>query len=202
MSSYVPTDPEPLDLVDTRAPAPPASIGRRVVAGFGGLVALAVTALVTAGGALAVPIGMVLAAAVARRRSRPLSGLGSWLGAVLAAGVFVVGLSTILIANLPPGTLERVQRSIDSVSAAAADEQPPEWLQRVSPRAAAAAKPLPKGSTAERAVNLWATLTGAVFAWALISALIGTVGWLASLPLAYAVSGQWLLGRRSAARAP
>jgi len=200
MSSYVPIDPEPLDLADTRAPAPPASVGRRVVAGLGGVAALAVAALFTIGGALAAPVGMVIAAAVARRRARVLSGLGGWSAAVLAAAVFVVSISTIVVVRLPPGTLERVWRSADSAAAAAQSEPPPEWLQRVSPRAAAAARPLPKGSTAERAVNLWATVTGAVIAWALVSALIGTVGWLASLPLAYALSGRWPLGRTSPTR--
>jgi hypothetical protein len=203
MSSYVPADlEEPLDLADTPIPAPTASIGRRVVAGVGGVAALAVAALFTVGGALAAPLGMVIAAAVARRRLRVLSGLGSWLAAVLAAAVFVVSLSTTVIARLPPGTLERIWRSADSAAAAAQSEPPPEWLQRVSPRVAAAAKQPPKRSTAGRAVNLWAAIMGVVIAWALFSALIGTLGWLASLPLAYAVSGQWLLGRRSAARAP
>jgi hypothetical protein len=161
----------------------------RVVAGCGGTLALLIAAVFTGGGALLAPIGMAVAAAIARRRHDALSRRASWLGAVLAVGVVLIVIGSVVVASAPTGTFAQVQHSADSASAMA---KPPAWLERVAPGASAPAAQVRPHGTWGRALSIWTMVTGGLIGCAILAALIGTLGWLASLPLAYALTGGWL----------
>jgi hypothetical protein len=161
----------------------------RVIAGCGGVLALLIATLFTGGLALSAPIGMAVAAAIARRRHDALSRGASWLGAVLAVGAVLIVIGSVVVASAPTGTFAQIQHSADSASATA---KPPAWLERVAPGASApGAQVRPHGAWGG-AFSIWTMVTGGLIGCAILAALIGTLGWLASLPLAYAITGGWL----------
>jgi hypothetical protein len=91
---------------------------------------------------------------------------------------------------LPRGSYAQIRPASDSASANA---KPPAWLGRVAPGAGATVIKQPDPATGfGRAFQLWATITGAVIALAMFAAIVGSIGWLATLPLAFAWRGQWL----------
>jgi hypothetical protein len=161
----------------------------RIVAALLGAVALIITAILTGGGALGAFLGVVAAAMIARKQRRGLSRRASWVGAVAGSAVVLVGLSAWMFSALPRGSYAQIQRSADSASA---NSKPPAWLGRVAPNAGAPAlKPDPKSGLG-KGFQLWATITGGVMALAMFAAIVGSVGWLVTLPLAFAWRGQWL----------
>jgi hypothetical protein len=165
----------------------PASVGARVLAGCVGLVTLGIATFITAGGALVAPIGMGLSRLVMRRQHRTPTFTSSWLGAVGAVCVGLLIGGGVLVARAPTGTFAAVQRSVDS-STAISREHPPEWLRRI-------AGPVPTtpqfGQRTNRAFAAWGAVVGALLGCVLVGSVVGTVGWGASLPLAYAITGRW-----------
>jgi hypothetical protein len=74
---------------------------------------------------------------------------------------------------------------------------PPAWFERIAPGAAARAnarngRPSP---TISAAVGIWAIVVGTAIIAAVAAFLVGTVGWLATLPLAYGLTGHWIGSR-------
>jgi hypothetical protein len=162
----------------------------RIVAALLGIAALVVTAILTGGGTFCAFLGVFVAAIIASRKRRRLSRRASWLGAVAGSAIALAGFGVFAFRALPPGTYSQIQRSSDSASATA---KPPAWLERVAPGTGArmARKPsMPTGVA--RAFQLWASITGAVIGLVIVAAIVGTVGWLVTLPLAFAWRGQWL----------
>jgi uncharacterized membrane protein YgcG len=189
----------------TSNPEPPRAAVRdsgRVVAGIGGLLALAIAARFTFGAALLAPIGMAVASAIVRKRHHVLTRRTTWAGAVIAVGVVLICATAIPLAFVPAGTFAQIQRTADSVSAAP-QPPPPAWLERIAPGASAssAAQRRPSGALGS-AFNVWAMVVGSVFVTAILSAFIGTIGWAVSLPLVYAFTGRWLPSSRAPTAAP
>jgi hypothetical protein len=161
----------------------------RIAAGLLGAAALVITAIFTGGGTVAAFLGVVVAAIIARKRRRGLTRRASWLGAVIGSGVAMAVVAAVIFGRLPRGSYAQIQRSADSASA---NSKPPAWLGRIAPNAGAPAlKPDPKSGFG-KAFQLWATITGGVVALAIFAAIVGSVGWLVTLPLAFAWRGQWL----------
>jgi hypothetical protein len=169
-----------------------ASVGMRILMAGVGVITLGLATLITAGGALLAPLGMTVARAIVRRRHNVPTFTTSWLGAVGAAILGIMIVAGILTSRAPAGTLAAVQRSADS-SAAASQEHPPEWLRRMYPAAAATPQMSPR---ANRAFAMYGAVAGAVFVFGLLGTIVGSLGWAASLPLAYAVNGCWRTRRR------
>jgi hypothetical protein len=164
-----------------------------------GTLALGAAASATWGAALLAPIGMLLAAAVARRRRRPLTRGASWIGAVAAVTAAIIVAVGIVLALTPPGTLAQIQRSADSASAARADRSPV-WVERMKRGAGSAATDTVTARLIRsRAFVVWTGVMGGVLAVSVLGTIIGTLGWVAALPLAYALRGRWLSGSGSSA---
>jgi hypothetical protein len=170
------------------------SILRRVAAGAAGIATLIVTTLFTLGTVLAAPVGVLIARALARRRKRELSRGAAWLGAVSASIVGVVLVFGGMMAVAPPETRDLLRAAVDS--AQAQEQKPtelPEWLRRINPQAAqqnAAADRL----ASSRGFVTFFGFVGLVMACSMLGTLSGSIGWLASMLLGYAITGRWIRG--------
>ena len=191
--------------VGSYAPAAPptAGIAMRIAMGLIGAIALVAASVFTAGGAFAGAVGILIAFAIAKRRGRRLTRWGSWFGAVGTVAVALLVAMTVVFARLPAGSVDRFQRSMDSVSAAQKQQPPPAWLERIAPGSTAASRArrsaLPPG--AHDAIRVWSELRGGAIVGAVLSVLFGTVGWMPGLLLALAFSGRWIGSRYSPAPA-
>jgi hypothetical protein len=165
-----------------------ASVNRRIVAAVVGAATLGIAGIITAGIALAAPVGMAAARVMMRRQHKPSTLRSSWLGAVSAVAiVFLLFFGGVLV-RAPAGTFAKVQRSADS-AAAMRSEHPPAWLQRVAPGNVPAAPQLGRQTT--HALALLGGVAGGIIGCIVLGAVIGTIGWAASLPLAFAINGRW-----------
>jgi hypothetical protein len=162
--------------------------GKRIAAGIVGTIALGVVARYTLGGVLIAPIGMAIAWWVARRTGRQLSRTASWFAAIAATGVVLLALVGFAVTRMPAGSLAKIEKAADSSQVHR--QPPPAWLEKIAP-----------GSTARanaRQVNLgpsatmWFALVGAMFGVGMLAGFLGSVGWLAAMPLAYAIAGRWI----------
>ena len=177
----------------TAAAAPRAGVFARVLAVVAGIALFLIGGTVTLGLALAAPVGMLIAWAVARARRRPLTRLASWIAAMLAVAVVVGAVGTVAMASAPPGTLAQVERSIDSARVVGAAQPMPAWVERIAPGTAAAQRRSATTPFARsRAVMYWGAAMGAIFTCALFGAIAGTLGWGATALVAYGARGRWL----------
>ncbi len=173
---------------------PMAATTNRVALGIIGLGLLALVSLFTLGMALLTPVGMYVADRVARRDGHRLTRGMSWFGAVLAANLGIMIFGGVALTRLPGGVTGSLQHLADSAAATSKTQKPPDWMERIAPGASARAQatPTPKGLT--KAFVLWAAVIGGVIACTFFALIVGTLGWLPSLLLAYAATGRWLAG--------
>ena len=179
-------------------PAPrTAGAPMRVAMGVCGVLLLFAMTVATSGGALVGAFGILVASAIAARRHRPLTRFGSWLGAAGAVAIALVGAAAIGFASLPAGTVARLQRSMDSVSTTRKQPPPPAWVEKIAPGTTASSKMQPQvlSPGAFRAISIWGAVVGGTFAGGMISAVVGTLGWLPGLLLALAFTGRWIGAR-------
>ncbi len=164
---------------------------KQIAAGVAGIIALGVAARYTFGGVLIAPLGMMIASWFARRRGRQLSRSASWVAAVVAPGVVMLVVAGFAATQMPAGSWSKIQKAADSTKAHR--QPPPAWLERIAPgstaRANAQQVSFGPGATA------WFAVVGTMFGIGMVSGLVGTAGWLATMPLAYAITGRWIGSR-------
>jgi hypothetical protein len=169
------SSPMNLDTESSEAPPLPSvrrSNAKRIVAGVAGGVALLLAASFTLGGALVAAIGIAVTAAIARRRGRRLSGASSWIAAVAAVAVVLIGALGFTAARVPAGTLGQIRHAMDSSQA---NPPPaPAWLDRVAPGATARAnaRRSPASGNLEGAFGIWAIVVGTVFLIAMVAGFV------------------------------
>ena len=194
------------DMTSVITPVPERATGisllRRIVAGCAGIATLIFTALLTLGTVLAAPVGVLAARALARRRHRTLSRGAAWLGAVSASIIAVPLVFAGMLAIAPPGTADLLRAAVDS--AQAQEPKPadlPDWLTRMNPQAAqqnAVADRL----ASSRGFTMFFGIIGGVMAVSMLGTLSGSIGWVASMLLGYAITGRWIRGEGSPAAMP
>lgn len=162
--------------------------GKRLIAGIIGTIALGFLARYTFGVALIAPLGIAIAWWFARRAGRRLSGTASWVAAVTASLVAILAAAGFASTQLPPGFMSKVQQATDS--AEAHPQPPPAWLERIAPGSTARANA--QASNTKGTMSIGFLLFGATILIGMLSGFLGTVGWLATLPLVYAITGRWI----------
>ena len=168
-------------------------VAKRVVAGVAGAAALLLAGTFTLGGALVAAIGMGIGSAIARERGKRLTRTSSWVSAVAAVGVVLIGFFGVEAVRMDTGAVRQEFRH--AMDSSRAHPRPaPAWLERIAPGAAARAnaRNVPPNPTIEAAVGIWTIVVGTAVVAAVAAFLVGTVGWLATLPLAYALTGHWI----------
>ncbi len=165
-------------------PGSVAGVALRVLSGITGAVILLVASVFTLGTCLAAPLGIIATRRRARRRNRPFTRGGSWLGAAVASSIAVALVLLVVVALSPRSMLREIQRSV----AASQDTVPaPDWLTRVLPQAA---RPDP---TTQQLVKspvfvAFGSVVGLGFACAFFGSMAGSAGWLGAVLLGYAFS--------------
>ena len=189
--------------VPMAAAAPRAGVVARVLAVVAGIALFFIGGTVTLGLALAAPVGMLIAWAVARARRRPLTRLASWIAAMLTAAVVVGAAGAYMATKAPAGTFAEMQHAKDSARVARADQPMPAWVERIAPGTAAAQRNSATTPFARsRAVMYWGAAMGVIFTCALFGAIAGTLGWGATALVAYGARGRWLPSHAVTASVP
>lgn len=160
----------------------------RIVSGFGGVVILLSSALVTFGASFAAPVGVFVALRRARRRERPLTRLVSWLSAVFASTIMLVLGLLVLAAFLPATAWQEMQQGAAEAQVARDTARSPAWMTKVFPLAAQSDSVANKLANSSAAFVVGMVL-GVVFVCVVFGAIGGSAGWLASVLLRYAFWG-------------
>jgi hypothetical protein len=178
--AHAPRDPE----ATLSRPGSVASVALRVLSGIAGALILLIASLFTFGTCLAAPLGIVAARRRARRRNRPFTRAGSWLGAAVASSIAVALAFLVGVALMPRSALRELQ---GSVVAAQDTARAPEWLTRVFPNAGR-----PDPTTRQLLKSpVFLGFGGAVglgFASVFLGSIAGSAGWLGAVLLGYAFS--------------
>ena len=161
-----------------------AGTGVRVGAACAGAIALLLAVLITVGTALFALIGIAVAASIMHRKGARLSVLSSWIGATSGVAIAFLLVTGGLLATAPAGTWTELRQGIDSAVAQSQQEQ--------STKNPGAAAQIQTGSTIGKAIVYWAAVVGTFFAIGFLASLIGSIAWIASLPVHFAYAGRWL----------
>lgn len=162
----------------------------RILSGLCGTVVLLASAAVTLGTSLAAPLGIMVARRRAQRRARPLTRFGSWFGSVIASAIAMAVVLLVIAAFIPRSMYREFQKGV--LEARALDTtnttRTPDWVTKALPQNAQA------DSAAQQLVNSTAfvVITGAiglVFTCMFFGTIAGTMGWVGSVLLGYALSG-------------
>lgn len=164
---------------------PEASIGARVAAAFGALIVLVGGAIFSLGVVFFAPLGMLIGAAIWRKRGRVLSTVGHWLAALIGVAVVIAAFAALTASFVPPGSMDQLKHTMDSASAAAAAQS-----GRASPADSAAASAARRLTSSPRALTVGLAY-GFGFAGIFVVALFGTIGWMGGMLLGYAIKGRW-----------
>ena len=160
----------------------------RIVSGFGGVVILLISALVTFGASLAAPIGVFVALRRARRRERPLTRMVSWLSAVFASIIMLALGLLALAAFLPATAWQEMKKGATEAQVAQDTVRSPAWMTKVFPRTAQSDSVANKLANSSGALVVGMVL-GVVFMCVVFGAIGGSMGWVATVLLRYAIWG-------------
>ena len=157
-----------------------------------GGIALAVgSVFVTFGTSLVAMIGVWVAAVIGKRRHSPLTRGVSWIVAVGSVGVVALGAFILVIGTqVPRSELAKIKQAVDSASAAP-QKPPPEWLRKITPPNAQRPSPMVDSVIKSSAFSIWTMVIGFTFLGAMVGLYAGTLGWIASMLLAYGATGDW-----------
>ena len=165
---------------------PRGSGGARAAAALGALIVLLGGAIFSLGAVLFAPLGMLIGAAIWRKRGHALSMVGHWLAALIGVAIVVAGFAAVTAAFVPKGSFDQISHTMDSATAAAAAERSARGTSADSAaaRAARSATSSPRGMAVALAY-------GFGFAGLMLVAVYGTVGWIGGMLLGYAIKGRW-----------
>jgi hypothetical protein len=152
----------------------------RVLSGFVAVVLLFLSASVTLGMSLAAPFGVYVGRRLAIRGGRPFTGFGSWLSAAAASAIGILIALLIAFSLIPEKDWQEIQHAVAQAQAQDTAGMP-KWVRP---------DPLTAKVVTSRAFTITFGVLGGVIACAMLGAVAGTPGWLATLFLSYAIRGR------------
>ena len=168
--------------------SPAMAAALRVLSGIGGAIILFTSALFTLGASLGAPVGIFVARRRARRRDRPLTRGASWFAAVVGS-IIAAGLVFLLVgAFMPTDAVQQIEKGIAEGQAARDTARAPTWMTKAFPptaRSDSATMQLMNTPGFVRVTVVVALLFACVF----LGAIAGSMGWLGSVLLGYALWG-------------
>lgn len=171
------------------SPAP--SHGARGGAAIAGVALAAGSVFVTFGASLVAMIAIWIAGTIAKHRQRPFTRGVSWLVGTGTVGTVLLVAFAGVVAKAPRNPVTELRQTMDS-AAKLPQPPPPEWLRKITPPSAQRPSPIVDSVFKSSAFTLWSIIMGAVFLAAILAAYAGSLGWVASMLLFYAVNGAWL----------
>lgn len=176
-------------------PRSPAAVALRVLGAIaGGLLAL-VIALISFGTVIAALAGMWLAGRVQRRRGRPATRLGAWLGACIAMTVVSGAGYLYLQTTFPPdktlsAVLDKEKATMDTMHS---PELPPELERMLGGRERyERSQHISRALVGSKPLMMWSITVGLILACALYGLIFGSVLWGAVMLSARGILGVWL----------
>jgi hypothetical protein len=166
----------------------------RAAAAIGGVVTLVVSATFTMGTSLFAPLGVLGARSLAKRRGGRLTRGPAWLGAALASVIGVPLVFGFMLTKAPPGTVASIRSAMDSAQAERKDAELPEWLQRVTPPGAQQQNAATRDMMTSGPLLAIFAVLGIVAFCSMFGTIAGSIGWVASMLLGYAITGRWIPG--------
>jgi hypothetical protein len=163
----------------------------RAAAMLAGIAVAIASVFVTLGVSLIAMLAIWIAWAVARRRSRPLTRGVSWLVGVGTIGALLLSALGVAMTQAPTNIFADYQRLMDS-TAKMPPPPPPEWLRKITPPNAQQSSPLVDSFARSRAFTTWTLVMGIVLLAGILASYAGTLGWSASMLVAYGATGAWL----------
>ena len=164
---------------------------RRIFALIAGGAILVLVAMKTFGTVLVALLGMWIAARIQRSRGRSYTRRAGWIGAVLACTLVMAGLFGYAITRMPAGFIEQVQQ--ETTQRQRERERDPSAIEQALRRAstATASQAVVQKKTEELAQSKpflwWTMIVGGVLAAAIAGLLLGSVGWVGSTLVLFAV---------------
>lgn len=158
----------------------------RVLAILAAIALLGLVSLASFGTVLLAPLGMLVYAKVQRRRGQPSWSAATWFvaGGSVALGLLIVAGG--VASNISSDDLRTVRRAMDSASTSAPQRPSPAWLERMQRTAGGGAiapvKPVKYGTGM--------MVFGGIFLVNILSALVGTLGWLGGILLWCGITGR------------
>jgi 4-amino-4-deoxy-L-arabinose transferase-like glycosyltransferase len=165
---------------------PQAGTGARVAGALGALIVLLGGALFSLGVVFFAPLGMLIGAAIWRKRGRVLSMVGHWLAALIGVAIVVAGFAAVTSAFVPKGSFDQMRHTMDSATAVAAAQR----AARGTPADSAAAVAARRASGSSRGMAVMLAY-GFGFVGILMVLFFGTVGWIGGMLLGFANKGRW-----------
>jgi len=160
-------------------------------AALAGIVVAIGSVFITFGGSLVAMLAIGIAWMIARRKGRPLTRGASWLVGALTVGTLILAGAAVAMTRVPKATFADFGRAMDS-TAKAPPPASPEWLRRITPPNAQRPSPVAESFVRSRAFTIWTAVMGLVLGAGLLAAYAGSLGWVASMLIAYGISGDWL----------
>lgn len=164
---------------------PQAGTGARVAAALGALIILLGGAIFSLGVVFFAPLGMLIGAAIWRKRGRELSMVGHWLAALIGAAAVVGAFAAFTAAVVPQGSWDQFKHTMDSANAVAVAR-----TGRGTPLDSAAARAARGATSSPRGLAVMMAY-GFGFAGILAVLFFGTVGWIGGMLSGFAIKGRW-----------
>jgi len=164
---------------------PQAGTGARVAAAVGALIVLLGGALFSLGVVFFAPIGMLIGAAIWRKRGRVLSMVGHWLAALIGAAAVVGIFAAVMTAVVPRGSWDELKHTMDSASAVSAAQ-----AARGTPVDTFVLGTSRRATSSSRGMAVMLAY-GFGFAGILTILFFGTVGWIGGMLLGFTFKGRW-----------
>jgi hypothetical protein len=167
---------------------------KRVFIALGGLILLAVGAVITLGSELVGVAAIIGAWFLMRRRKRRLTRTRAWFVSVIATAIPLVVLFAVSVMSVPTVTPEQRKTNMAEARARTRDSMP-ELLKKLMPpqqRTQAVADSITEKLLENKGFRVWMGAMGALIASGMAGLFAGTIAWAATMLLFRAFTDEWM----------